>query len=75
MFRALLALHQETLHKCSFGDYCVLKLTISLCCAVCIQYALLDYIGFGVSESENAVSFVSTGCRCGLVSGYGKTAN
>jgi hypothetical protein len=23
MFRALLAHHQETLHECSFGDYCV----------------------------------------------------
>jgi hypothetical protein len=31
MFRALLAHHQETLHKCSFGDYCVLKSTISSC--------------------------------------------
>jgi hypothetical protein len=28
MFRVLLAHHQETLHECSFGDYCVLKLMI-----------------------------------------------
>jgi hypothetical protein len=39
----------------------------------CIQYILLDYIRLNMSESENAVGFVCTGCRCGLVSGCGKT--
>jgi hypothetical protein len=33
----------------------------------------LDYIGLDTSESENAVGFVRTSCRCGLVSGCGKT--
>jgi hypothetical protein len=27
------------------GDSCVLKLIISSCCTICIQYVLLDYIG------------------------------
>jgi hypothetical protein len=39
----------------------------------CIQYLMLDYITLNMSGSENAVGFVRTGCRCGLVSGRGKT--
>jgi hypothetical protein len=31
MFRALLAHRQEALHERRFGDYCVLKLIVSLC--------------------------------------------
>jgi hypothetical protein len=45
MFRALLRRHYTD----TIGGYCVLKLIMS------IQYVLLDYIGLGVSESENAV--------------------
>jgi hypothetical protein len=73
MFRALLADPQEALHELRVCDYCVLEL-ISLCRTVCIQYVMLDYIGLDVSESENAVGFVRTSCRCVLVSGYWKTA-
>jgi hypothetical protein len=35
----------------------VLKVIISSCHTIYIQYVLLDYIGLDVSESENAVGF------------------
>jgi hypothetical protein len=80
MFRALRVHLQETLHERRFADYCVLKFIISsyqegmLCYAVCIWYTpiLLYYIRLNLSESENAVGFARTGCRCGLVSGCPK---
>jgi hypothetical protein len=55
MFGVLLAHPQEALHGRSIGGYCVLKLIISSCRTVCVQYVLVDYIGLGISESENAV--------------------
>jgi hypothetical protein len=55
---ALLARLQEALHERRFGHHCVLKLTISLCRTICIQYVLLDYTGLHISEGEVCIKLV-----------------